>query len=268
MPNHRLSEFLGFKVSLFMTAKCSCQNCNGHIEFDCEGIQPGTVAQCPHCGMDTALFIPPPVILLPPTKRRRHWPWLLAIALLIILGVAVVVFARVYQIVHFDDSVVKPDEHLKEVQGVSGWILGAVLPSQFDVVTNDAIGESGLKYNIPLEGLALDQAQVYWLDLTEERKVASIFVTIPTDQKDTAVFDALRGKYGLRRLERRPSEGGYIAYFGTTNRQAVFTQLTGKLTSMWIEYRDEELCKLAQRQQEKRRAAVDRQKAEEIKSHI
>jgi len=41
-----------------MIVKCSCQNCNGHIEFETQGFQPGTRSECPHCKMETVLFIP------------------------------------------------------------------------------------------------------------------------------------------------------------------------------------------------------------------
>lgn len=41
-----------------MNVKCSCQHCNGHIEFETEGFQPGTRLECPHCKMETLLFIP------------------------------------------------------------------------------------------------------------------------------------------------------------------------------------------------------------------
>ena len=40
-----------------MITKCSCNNCSEHLEFD-ESAAGSTVA-CPHCGMDTVLFIPP-----------------------------------------------------------------------------------------------------------------------------------------------------------------------------------------------------------------
>ncbi len=41
-----------------MIVKCSCQHCNGHIEFETQGFQPGTRSECPHCKMETPLFIP------------------------------------------------------------------------------------------------------------------------------------------------------------------------------------------------------------------
>ena len=37
-------------------AKCSCQFCNGHIAFAAE--MAGQMVACPHCGLETKLFIP------------------------------------------------------------------------------------------------------------------------------------------------------------------------------------------------------------------
>jgi membrane protein implicated in regulation of membrane protease activity len=37
-------------------AKCSCQFCNGHISFPAE--MAGQMYACPHCGLETKLFIP------------------------------------------------------------------------------------------------------------------------------------------------------------------------------------------------------------------
>jgi len=39
-----------------MIAKCSCQNCGDHLEFDSDGT--GLTVDCPHCGMKTQLYIP------------------------------------------------------------------------------------------------------------------------------------------------------------------------------------------------------------------
>ncbi|MGA2541365.1 MAG: hypothetical protein ABSG78_07350 [Verrucomicrobiota bacterium] len=41
-----------------MIVKCTCQHCDGHIEFEAQGFQPGTRLECPHCKMETVLFIP------------------------------------------------------------------------------------------------------------------------------------------------------------------------------------------------------------------
>ena len=37
---------------------CPCQHCDGNIEFSSENFQRGMKHDCPHCGMETTLFIP------------------------------------------------------------------------------------------------------------------------------------------------------------------------------------------------------------------
>jgi DNA-directed RNA polymerase subunit RPC12/RpoP len=47
-----------------MLTKCSCNTCSGHIEFD--AAHAGETVTCPHCGLETILFVPA-VPLDPPT---------------------------------------------------------------------------------------------------------------------------------------------------------------------------------------------------------
>jgi len=42
--------------AIIATAKCPCNQCSQKIEFEAE--HAGETIQCPHCGMDTVLFIP------------------------------------------------------------------------------------------------------------------------------------------------------------------------------------------------------------------
>jgi T4 superinfection immunity protein len=44
------------KMSNFVT--CPCQYCDERIEFDAELFQPEQATPCPHCGLDTVLFLP------------------------------------------------------------------------------------------------------------------------------------------------------------------------------------------------------------------
>lgn len=41
-----------------VTITCPCQHCDGRIEFSSENFQTGMKHDCPHCGMETTLFIP------------------------------------------------------------------------------------------------------------------------------------------------------------------------------------------------------------------
>ena len=50
-----------------MFGKCPCNNCSGHIEFDTA--EAGSTVTCPHCGVDTALFVPQ--VPFPPQPKPR-----------------------------------------------------------------------------------------------------------------------------------------------------------------------------------------------------
>jgi uncharacterized membrane protein YdbT with pleckstrin-like domain len=57
-----------------MTAKCVCNNCPGHIEFD-ESSAGQTVA-CPHCGIETVLYVTQgkPAVKPAPTPKNQVSP--------------------------------------------------------------------------------------------------------------------------------------------------------------------------------------------------
>jgi hypothetical protein len=44
------------QLQLLMIAKCTCNNCSAHLEFDSQNA--GTIATCPECGMETRLYVP------------------------------------------------------------------------------------------------------------------------------------------------------------------------------------------------------------------
>ena len=69
--------------------KCPCNNCSEHLEF--EESAAGETVKCPHCGMDTVLFVPPvpldsrqsepesaPKFMVP--KAAHSYQWILALA--------------------------------------------------------------------------------------------------------------------------------------------------------------------------------------------
>jgi hypothetical protein len=80
---------------------CPCQNCNGHIQFDAVTLsQDNNKTACPHCGLETILFVPPTndakmqKVLSPaspppppaPAKRRNHWAFVLLVGFILFLG--------------------------------------------------------------------------------------------------------------------------------------------------------------------------------------
>lgn len=59
-----------------MLVKCPCNNCSGHVEFDSQDV--GRTIECPHCGLETLLFVPqrpldppPPPVVPPPVSHLR-----------------------------------------------------------------------------------------------------------------------------------------------------------------------------------------------------
>ena len=74
---------------------CPCQACNAHIEF--ERINEGQTVACPHCGMETLLFVPGGIEQereQSQTVRRTNKKWLW-IYFLILAGSVILVFALV-----------------------------------------------------------------------------------------------------------------------------------------------------------------------------
>ena len=53
-----------------MIAKCTCNNCGGHIEFEADGFEPDTRIECPHCHLETILFLPPPQANAQPSHAK------------------------------------------------------------------------------------------------------------------------------------------------------------------------------------------------------
>ena len=87
---------------------CRCQHCDKGIEFDASGFAKGEtqIVNCPHCALETVLFVPPPVsethiqqpappiIGIPKKKNRRTIGGILAIAFACVLlgGLGIFVF--------------------------------------------------------------------------------------------------------------------------------------------------------------------------------
>ncbi len=47
---------MGYFIGKIKMSTCKCNTCSGKIEF--EPSQAGQTIQCPHCGLETVLFIP------------------------------------------------------------------------------------------------------------------------------------------------------------------------------------------------------------------
>jgi hypothetical protein len=54
--------------------KCFCQYCNGHIEFDAS--HAGEIVACPHCGLETKLYVPQAPLPETPEPKSPSPPFL------------------------------------------------------------------------------------------------------------------------------------------------------------------------------------------------
>jgi hypothetical protein len=166
-------------------------------------------------------------------------------------------------------SAQKPDENLQEVKGAMGWNLGDVLPTNFQVKTED----DGFGITYDFDPPADMEIAFGYLILTEDRRIAVISVMSSENEhfnKD-ALQKVLKEKYGSRDSRKIPLGDNY--YFGQTNRQAVLETSndlqTGRLNSLIkLEYRDEQLYTLAKQQQENRKAAANQKNQSNLKGNL
>ena len=75
-------------MSTCQAVKCRCRNCDGHIEFDPSAV--GQTVTCPHCGMDTALYIPS-AATTPASAPRSNWGRIVLLVIAGAFGVALLI---------------------------------------------------------------------------------------------------------------------------------------------------------------------------------
>ena len=304
-----------------MIAKCSCQYCNGAIEFDAnELVEENSIVPCPHCGLETKLFIPQTSTTPKPTASVNTpatqpqvdravesstvvWSYVLCflipiagfffgvylmakkksghgaacMAISIVLGLGWLALFTTHNFTLFANqsipkNFVTGETNLQAVQGAYGWNLGGVLPNNFEAKTNVFDGND-IGITCGFEPSGLPGSVSGWLDLTEDRRITAITISMFKANRDQldVVEDTLRKKYGLRKV-RHHSDKSYDSYFGTQNRQAVL-QITGSPEGItWLFYRDEELCRIADTQTENRKvaakAAAKKQIEDELKTRL
>jgi hypothetical protein len=115
--------------------KCPCQNCNENIEFESE--HAGQTASCPHCGMDTILFVPQvggmfkPKATIPKNEQIKRKPSSLSTnifaVLVLLLGCACILFATIHDL---HESTLENQSAIRGIiymiEYAAGWILIAL----------------------------------------------------------------------------------------------------------------------------------------------
>ena len=168
-------EYLFHKEKIMSNeAKCDCRHCGGHIAFPTEAA--GQTVECPHCKLVTLLFIPS--ASTPPKRKNKTTALIVAIGF-VFVAVAIGIFAFIGTVknskpsapkINSKPSAPKPEENLQEVKGAMGWNLGDVLPTNFQVKTND----DGFGITYDFDPPADMEIALCYLILTEDRRIAVI----------------------------------------------------------------------------------------------
>ena len=251
-----------------MIAKCFCNNCGVHIEFDADGFQPETRAECPHCHMETILFIPP---ASEPHKQKTKnvTTWLTVAAVLFITIIAGFLLkqqppqqsspinekpaATSQEQTKVETAPSLPKQlNLRPVGGAFGWRLCDQLPQRFKP---QPLREGDYASYFPFESeTKWPPFNGFHLEVTPDGRICSIHaiaVIFDDGREDfyTArerVVSVLTGKYGLR---ERNKVGGTVEeeyFFGTAEQTAHLQILSsGNNKQLWLEYYDKNLKDIA-----------------------
>jgi DNA-directed RNA polymerase subunit RPC12/RpoP len=84
-----------------VTAKCTCNNCSGRVEFEAEAA--GQAVACPHCGMETVLHVPAAPIARR-GKARSRWVGRAVWGGAILVGAMLIAVATGYWVEPFLES--------------------------------------------------------------------------------------------------------------------------------------------------------------------
>jgi hypothetical protein len=174
--------------------KCNCQYCNGHIAFPAE--MAGQSINCPHCKLETLLFIPPAAVppKLPEITRSNTSTlrlWFGAIA----LGIVVLVVA----LVGGNPPKQRPASptNLKPVVGAFGWHLRDKLPEQFRAeVKHSTYSFVPEKETPPFDSFELGLTEDGTIYCVNARGFANDYLQF-SDLKESLI-SVLSEKFGLR----------------------------------------------------------------------
>jgi len=208
-------------------ATCPCNNCSGHIQF--EVIQAGQTVECPHCKLETLLFIPPSAIppKLPAPVRMGKIPAMVAVSCILVAGIIIAAVCFMKKSSKQMNAAPVPSSseqaklktsptqiespNLKPVSSAFGWKLG------------DKFAGHGTTYEFTPE-VAMPPFNHFHLSLTEDGRIAQVSaqaLNIEEDPYDCKrrLVSLLTEKYGLRLHDPNETEGESY-YFGTRDSTA------------------------------------------------
>ena len=220
-------------------AKYNCQHCSGHIAFPADMV--GQMFECPHCKLETLLFIPPAATLPKPKNKNITIIWLSAVAILLLACGAAAFFlqkspkktkpasepnlpTQSNQTTAAPTQSAPEQTNLKPVISAFGWKLGDKLPDQLRSQVKDATYH--FTPDTETSPFVERNNGSFYLSLTKDGQIAQIGAIALNNITEDNFYDnerrlisLLTDKYGLRVHDPNESEGDSY-YFGTKGRQA------------------------------------------------
>ena len=221
-----------------MIAKCFCNNCGVHIEFEADGFQPGTRAECPHCHMETILFIPPSAVPSKQSVRKSKNSKTIAAAVVAII--VIICFAAAFLFQKSSKQTKQTTTNLKPVIGAFGWKLGDRLPEQL----RSQVRDGNFQFKPEAEMPPLSE---FKLELLEDGRIYGIEAIgyAPDTGADSytcerSIVSVLTEKYGLQSHDRG---GDFNTYRFGNNDQMASLQIY-KYDLFTLSYSDQKLLRV------------------------
>ena len=250
-------------------SRCNCRHCNGHIAFPTEMV--GQSINCPHCQLETLLFIPPAAVLPKqptPTTKNTTAVRLLVVAIILVACVSAVFFLRNSRVKtklvsepslpeQPNQTLVEPAKsspeqiNLKPVVAAFGWKLGDQLPQRFKAELRDSDYGTTLVFTPQTEWPPFN---IFTLDVTPDGRICSVHaaaVIFNGGQEDFSgakerVVALLSEKYGLRQHNNADEPNLEEYDFGTVDQTARLQILrSDNNKQLWLEYYDRNLKSVA-----------------------
>ena len=241
--------------------KACCSYCGGQFGFPL--IKWGPVAKCPYCGNRVVLEHVVQTSKSAPLLVRPKIPISKA---LVVLGTVSAMIIVVWLI--FSQFSPGQNPNLKAANGAFGWTLGAVLPDNYEVKTNDADGY-GITYDFdPQDEMTNLDILMAHLVLTEDRRIAEIYIYgVANDDSDIKqLIQTLSEKYGLQGTEDLGTATWYS--FGKYPRGVRLSVEGPSGLAFDLTYDDYDLGFLAATEMEKRKAATSELRITQMKDHF
>jgi DNA-directed RNA polymerase subunit RPC12/RpoP len=214
-----------------MKTKCPCQNCSSQLEFETDELQPETRVECPHCHMETLLFVPSVTNQSPireGLKPKRAWfrrPAFVVPVILLLFALIGWSALRAIVIAQYKEEGVLPTfqtkdlASLKPVEGAFGYKLGDKVPKEIDGLETADLNMCPIHPNPEVPPFTSE-----YVEYLSDGRIYGITASVKLEHKyevreaKDQLMTTLTEKYGLRETGKLLGSDAY--HFGTEQRGA------------------------------------------------